>query len=47
MDWEMELHTAIIFTIITYHKHDLPFEYVIAYEPATYPRDAFVALHLL
>ncbi len=39
--------TAIVFAIIRYHKHDLPFEDVVAYEPATYPGNAFVALHLL
>ena len=39
--------TAIVFAIIRYHKHDLPFKYVVAHEPATYPGDAFVALHLL
>ena len=41
------VYTAIVFAIIAYHKHDLPFEYVVADEPATYPGDAFVALHLL
>ncbi len=39
--------TAIVFAVIGYHEHDFPFEYVVAYEPATYPGDVFVALHLL
>ena len=39
--------TAIVFAIVGYHEHDFPFEDVVADEPATYPGDAFVALHEL
>lgn len=39
--------TAVVFAIVRYHEHDLPFEDVAPDETATYARNVLVALHQL
>lgn len=37
--------TAVVFAVVRYHKHDLPFEDVTPNKTATYAGDVLIALH--